>query len=114
MAKKAGAGGSGDENVLSPCSPALQSSLQNRGGAPQWNGKGTDGRLKASVRFWRMESKYTVATDRDNTVVMKPGCRQDGESNTWLQLPKDPQKAWEWETPESPEGGMSGVEGRVC
>lgn len=37
---------------------------------------------------------------------MKPGCRQDGEgNNTWLQLPKDPQKARERETPESPERG---------
>lgn len=54
-----------------------------------------------------MESEFTVAADRENTAVMKPGCRQDGESNnTWLQLPKDPQKARERETPESPEGDV--------
>ena len=63
-AEKAGPSGSGDENILSPCSPALKSSLQNRGGAPHWNRKGVDGRLKAAVHFWRMESKFTVATDR--------------------------------------------------
>lgn len=42
--------------------PALKSPLQNRGGAPQWNSEGADGRLKASVHFggWKANSQWPL------------------------------------------------------